>query len=240
MKRVFVPVFLFAAALVFTPEARADCCPNALGAGWTTCADGTSSGGGCCGVGSCNIFCCNCDGGCRQSANKSQCYANCQGQRGLCWSGCDLTCGAAHDCEFCYMACGIALDQCKAGCDQRFASVGAQTVAPSSEPPASEARASLSGLVRFSEVDTNHDGYITKAEVQNWLKANPYMAGCATDKAFADADKDHNGRLTLDEVDETAAAWLKKNVGPQATAPQSTKAVVKVNPYLTTILKTLK
>ena len=49
-------------SLAFVGAASAVCCPsNRIG----MCADGTV-GTPCCGVGKCNIFCCNCDSGCRQ------------------------------------------------------------------------------------------------------------------------------------------------------------------------------
>lgn len=49
-------------SLAFVGAASALCCPsNAIG----MCADGTV-GTPCCGYGPCNIFCCHCDGGCRE------------------------------------------------------------------------------------------------------------------------------------------------------------------------------
>ena len=51
-----------------------DCCGRGillLG----TCEDGTHPGlFGCCGCGKCNIFCCDCDGGCRKSEGKTTQY----------------------------------------------------------------------------------------------------------------------------------------------------------------------
>ena len=47
-----------------------ECCP-----GGHMCADGGWPGlglWGCCGVGWCNFFCCNCDGGCRKAPSKSR------------------------------------------------------------------------------------------------------------------------------------------------------------------------
>ncbi|KAK5046455.1 hypothetical protein LTR84_008258 [Exophiala bonariae] len=44
----------------------AECCSSPA-----TCLDGTKSDiWSCCAYGSCNIFCCNCDGGCRQASTK--------------------------------------------------------------------------------------------------------------------------------------------------------------------------
>lgn len=42
------------------PVALGFCCG---GDGSGICGDGSTQGAGCCGVGPCNIFCCNCDGG---------------------------------------------------------------------------------------------------------------------------------------------------------------------------------
>ena len=58
--------FVFAALLVvcclfIVPPSSAECCRTSHG----QCADGTN-GTPCCGVGGCNIFCCHCNGGCRQ------------------------------------------------------------------------------------------------------------------------------------------------------------------------------
>lgn len=53
-------ISLFATTVLFG-RALADCCDQAGGISGE-CADGTDATP-CCGVGSCNLFCCNCDGG---------------------------------------------------------------------------------------------------------------------------------------------------------------------------------
>jgi len=67
---VFALPLAVLAVLIFSPApALADCC-NSNSSG--KCADG-SCGTPCCGNGGCNIFCCNCDGGCRTGP----CGGNC-------------------------------------------------------------------------------------------------------------------------------------------------------------------
>ncbi|KAH7399156.1 hypothetical protein DE146DRAFT_783166 [Phaeosphaeria sp. MPI-PUGE-AT-0046c] len=84
-------IFAFIALACYV---AADCCD-------VPCSDGTS-GTPCCGNGECNVFCCNCDGGCRQE-NFDQCvnlagdaYDHCM----LCpksWSICDADCDKMYD-----------------------------------------------------------------------------------------------------------------------------------------------
>src|SRR5918911_5330 len=50
--------------LAFAGTARADCCSTVCNNKCGDCTAGTP----CCGHGPCNIFCCNCDGGCRHGA----------------------------------------------------------------------------------------------------------------------------------------------------------------------------
>ncbi|KAB2573525.1 hypothetical protein DBV05_g7804 [Lasiodiplodia theobromae] len=68
---------IFAAASALLPLVRADCCSagkclQQMGwddEGWCAkwACDDDTQGTPCCGYGSCNIFCCNCDGGCRRA-----------------------------------------------------------------------------------------------------------------------------------------------------------------------------
>lgn len=60
-------LFVFAFAVFLPAPALADCC-KADDCGH--CDDGTK-GTPCCGYGKCNIFCCNCDGGCRKEDSRS-------------------------------------------------------------------------------------------------------------------------------------------------------------------------
>ncbi len=73
----------------------ADCC------GTTPCADG-SKNGFCCGVGDCNIFCCNCDNGCRPmycDTQKQYCY-----DKG---AGCYVGCSMGPPISGCYSSCDV-------------------------------------------------------------------------------------------------------------------------------------
>lgn len=57
----------------------AECCSSPA-----VCADGTQSGiWSCCAYGSCNIFCCNCDGGCRKAPTKRSWSDWANGDHGL-------------------------------------------------------------------------------------------------------------------------------------------------------------
>jgi hypothetical protein len=68
-------LFFFLVALA--PSAKADCCNAGTrdddgGSHTGLCADFTKPTP-CCGVGACNAFCCNCDGGCRKSTPPPPC-----------------------------------------------------------------------------------------------------------------------------------------------------------------------
>jgi Ca2+-binding EF-hand superfamily protein len=47
-------------------------------------------------------------------------------------------------------------------------------------------------------LDTDKDGVVTRAEVDRWAAGKPIPAGMV-DSMFADADTDHDGRITLAE-----------------------------------------
>jgi hypothetical protein len=59
------------------PSAVDSVCCTTEPSGW--CADGYNPPFPCCGVGSCNVFCCNCDGGCRKKKSGRSRY----GQAGV-------------------------------------------------------------------------------------------------------------------------------------------------------------
>lgn len=58
-------VFIALICLMFSYQVQAVCCSASY---FDMCADGTA-GTPCCAYGGCNIFCCNCDGGCRSANN---------------------------------------------------------------------------------------------------------------------------------------------------------------------------
>ena len=69
----FFPFAILAVAiLVFDTESRvnAECCNSEYSHGGNYCGDGSRPRiKGCCAYGRCNIFCCNCEGGCRRRRN---------------------------------------------------------------------------------------------------------------------------------------------------------------------------
>ncbi len=68
-KQVFIIVFSLILLILceLAQQSNACCTENANG----YCGDG-SRGTPCCGQGRCNIFCCNCDGGCRRRSDKKR------------------------------------------------------------------------------------------------------------------------------------------------------------------------
>lgn len=196
---LLLPMALFGAV-----KANADCCGIPLG-GWYTCQDGTSSGGGCCGVGPCNILCCNCDGGCRVSHNRTECYAWCQSNWGICDNGCTIACTGMKpwECQPCYDKCRRELDDCKRDCDRRFPTKKAQ--GGLSEEASNFAEA----LRRFSLADKDQDGVISQTEFDAFVQQQAALLKCQGTAALSAMDQDGNGRLTLDEVDRDGASYLQ-------------------------------
>ncbi len=90
--------FLFISLLVLLclfQLGKSECCDRA------PCSDGTNGGGFCCGVGDCNIFCCNCDNGCRK-AKCSYLDQYCTSQADNCYVGCTMgpqVSGCEHACD---------------------------------------------------------------------------------------------------------------------------------------------
>lgn len=69
MSKVFGFLLISMILMCFYQEfVAADCCTTTLGyrQHFTSFCDDGKHGTPCCGVGSCNIFCCHCDGGCRR------------------------------------------------------------------------------------------------------------------------------------------------------------------------------
>lgn len=61
-----VLILVFVVTVLMVGETSAVCCQSQGGTySPKTCRDGTGPTP-CCGRGKCNIFCCNCDGGCRE------------------------------------------------------------------------------------------------------------------------------------------------------------------------------
>ncbi|KAI1615906.1 hypothetical protein EDD36DRAFT_428092 [Exophiala viscosa] len=81
--------FIFCSAALVASE----CCPLGQRDG-AYCLDGSDPGAfQCCGAGACNIFCCNCDNGCRQPKHVAA-----RGLKGWsAWTGEPPTCGLAQN-----------------------------------------------------------------------------------------------------------------------------------------------
>jgi hypothetical protein len=108
-QRVVVSLALLVGVVLFASEASAVCChrkPNF----------------GCCGVGPCNIFCCNCDNGCNMQCENTTCdtaaWLQCAAIVTVCGTACALTTGQAcieclgasyHICVKCYAGTTTAL-----------------------------------------------------------------------------------------------------------------------------------
>jgi len=100
---VFCSFFLFPIQLV------AECCPGMFLGGYQVCKDGYRTWN-CCGKGACNIFCCNCDGGCRVPQNCTGWDKYCEGQV----TDCEYNCNK-YD-TTCLQNCINDMDSCKKNC----------------------------------------------------------------------------------------------------------------------------
>ena len=96
MKSIVFAIVFFAALL---SGAWADCCSR-------------KADFGCCGNGACNIFCCNCDGGCNEHCENTNCNSGdwivCSAVVTACSAACVLTEG-----ESCIECLGPLYDTCK-------------------------------------------------------------------------------------------------------------------------------
>jgi len=99
------------------------CCPYPLGSGHHLCKDGTWTWS-CCGNQSakrtfthllygCNIFCCNCTGGCRKGTY-TQCIASCDVR----YESCTWGCTEAAETPWCLQACEKSKNECYIECEE--------------------------------------------------------------------------------------------------------------------------
>jgi Ca2+-binding EF-hand superfamily protein len=86
-----------------------------------------------------------------------------------------------------------------------------------------ETRADVSAHVQkmFARLDTNHDGYITKAEIdameaQHKEKVEQRAAAFDPNKAFDRLDTNHDGKITQAEVDAAHAQRMQAKGGKAA------------------------
>lgn len=169
------------------------------------CCDGTA-GTPCCGYGPCNIFCCNCDGGCREGpGGNCDCVTKCTQTYNKC---CEI-CGPDAPPQ-CINQCSRQLDACVSKC------------------PRSSVSEAETGLRVFSSVDNNQDGKIQESEfnayVQKKQKANPTNTTIMmvnSSQEFRSMDQDKNNVLTLNEIDEDTANYLLNNTASYSLNNQS-------------------
>lgn len=92
-------IFIVFAMAIFSTDANAKCCKR-------------KGDFGCCGNGKCNVFCCNCKGGCNETCQNTSCtsgeWALCAGICGTCAGVCYNTLGAA-----CASCMGVSYEACK-------------------------------------------------------------------------------------------------------------------------------
>ena len=189
-----IALVVFACAMYLSLDATADCCN--CHDGHYGCYDGTECTP-CCGYGGCNIFCCNCDGGCRASQNYDQCVNYCNKL---------YTAGGPFDYD---------LGLCKDGCAKRFpANAEATDKLPAEEDKTNQ----LEGLRIFSIVDSDKNGMISTDEFNAFVEGKAALKPCGDPVAFEEMDKDSSGSLTFDEVDETGAAYVTENLKEAETA----------------------
>jgi len=156
--------------------------------GKSPCKDGSDKYA-CCGKGKCNIFCCNCDGGCRKAHDKKQCESQCHKQGQLCSSGCTISCGNApsDSCGlFCDAECVKEEQNCKKECDSEF---------PSS---AGASNAQSSALNLFKKYDANKDGHLSQKEFEKLVSRE--HKGRDHKAEFQEMDKNKDGRISMHEA----------------------------------------
>jgi hypothetical protein len=171
--------FLLCILLLFavsSPFALAECCGTPLGGG--ICEDGEyAETFGCCGVGACNIFCCNCDGGCRQAKNIEQCFKACDKKKNRCYNDCVVSCtfeppSCVNNCS---QACSIGESQCRDSCREKFKSD--------------------QDCSNFAAVDIDKNGQIDIDEFSTFFsQANVNI------KYFDLIDSNEDGLISLDEA----------------------------------------
>ncbi len=188
-----VVVFLAAVA-----AADAVCCGVPLG-GQQQCNDGTVQWG-CCGNGACNIFCCNCDRGCREPHNAEECKKGCDGWNGNCYSAC-YTGGTVSPfgTAQCIRKCDRETRDCKSNCDASYP--------PTAKVEVAKADPAVFAYHAHNGVDTDNNGGIDLNEFKDFIKAQSgEVPGDTVLKAmFFNVDHDQDGSITRQEFDEDAA-----------------------------------
>ena len=193
-------VLVFLAAAI--AAANADCCGPPFG-GHMICDDGSETST-CCGVGPCNIFCCNCDGGCRISHTNEECMAACDSKEKSCESGCIL--GGIVDpfTSQCISACVREQGSCHGNCDTKF-----PPTSPPTRPVSLKSSSHVLALSRFGSMDSNEDKQVDFAEFTRYIRAG--VPGAKIIRAlFNCVDEDGDGRISLKEFDESTEIKLNE------------------------------
>ncbi|TAN40073.1 MAG: Diedel family protein [Nitrospirae bacterium] len=192
---------LFLVAMSFA-TAEAKCCPNP-GAGGK-CHDGYKTKiGECCGVGKCNIFCCDCSKGCRKASDggdesRKTCDDKCDSAHSTCSSGCTIACtGAPSDtCDIlCDNKCSSERGTCKKGCESKYPS---------------EAAEEQDCFNAFNAHDKNFDGHLSKGEFSDMVKKNNLTINEKSE--FDEMDKNKDGRISHEEAGIQMPAAIKEKI----------------------------
>ncbi len=166
-KAKFSGVMAVAAALAMTTNSWAECCRHY----------GTSCGG----VGGCNIFCCNCDGGCRRPDDREYCksaYTLCKiNPIGKVTGGCGLA----------YKACLAAVESAE-GC----ADGEEEKKSLAATPDDVGKKGPQKGAELFHAIDRNDDKKISAKEFAAHVNVHQRII------RMIDADKD--GKFSADEI----------------------------------------
>lgn len=106
----------------------------------------------------------------------------------------------------------------------RLAAAPAAGAKPAQQHPATRADIVKQAAASFQKVDTNHDGALTKAEIDA-AQAQAQQRGAATiqqrmTQEFTKLDTDHNGQLTLAEFRAAAPSVRPADGSASATAMQ--------------------
>ncbi|MBS1199065.1 MAG: Diedel [Proteobacteria bacterium] len=178
MKRLLMLASLFLALAMANVSVQADCCPGGL------CDDGSDSST-CCGIGKCNVFCCNCDKGCRKQ-KPGNCKDVCQQKYSKCARGCADACSDSESCRImCTNQCAKEKDQCDKGCNNASTTGGCLG-------------GDIHSFNKFNAHDLDRDGHLSVGEVATMLKTNSQDSNVK--KEFKALDKNGDGRISLGEA----------------------------------------
>lgn len=173
------------------PTEKACCAGPYFGA---LCDDGSKPRGlfsDCCGVGKCNIFCCNCDGGCKQAhtpeQRKAACNRRCEAKDSICSNGCNISCSVGTGQSSCMRACQGGCRKENDACKSRCNKLG------HTEPSPDDASSAI-----FKKFDGDNDDSITIEEFRATVTQENLAVDA--DQEFMSLDKDQDGLISLEEA----------------------------------------